>query len=84
MTDDESHARARARSESYRDRRRHNRALVSVEVSVAQARALERLGLFDVDGGKASLASAVGRYLDTAQHLAAVGDALYPESEERA
>ena len=70
MTEDDRLVRARERSEAYRDRRRHNRALVSVEVSVPQARALERLGLFDGDGGKAALARAVTRFLDTARHVA--------------
>ena len=72
---------ARERAEAYRDRRRHNRALVSVEVSVAQARALERLGLFDADGGKPALAWAVARFLATAPHVAGMGDAMYPEAE---
>jgi hypothetical protein len=43
--------------------------------------ALERLGLLDVDADKPALAWAVSRYLDTARHVAELGDALYPVSE---
>lgn len=81
MSDDDAKSAARARSEAYRDRRRHNRALVSVEVTVDQARALERLGLFDVEGGKPALAWAVARFLATAPHVSAIGDAMFPEAE---
>ena len=52
---------------------------VRVDVSREQIAALERLGLFDPDAP--ALQWAVERYLDTARHVAGVGDALYPEAE---
>ena len=74
-------ARQRDRMAAHRQRSRTSNVLIAVEVSRANAAALERLGLFDVDGGKPSLAWAVARFLDTAPHIVAVGDALYPEAE---
>ena len=78
---DHARARHRERMAAFRDRNRTGKTLVSVEVSVTHARALQRLGLFDEDGGKDALAWAVVRFLDTAPHVVAIGDALYPESE---
>ena len=64
-------------------RARHGLVLVSLEVGPRQIAALERLALLDVDDrDKASIAWAVSRFLDAAPHLAAIGDALWPESEE--
>jgi hypothetical protein len=74
---------ARERMAAHRDRRRQGRILVSVEVSREHLAALERLGLLDMDADKLALAWAVSRYLDTARHVAGLGDALYPEREGR-
>jgi hypothetical protein len=75
--------RGRERSGAYRERRRYGLVLVSIEVGPRQIAALERLALLDVDNrDKASIAWAVSRFLDAAPHLAAIGDALWPESEE--
>jgi len=72
----------RARSEAYRDRRRHGRVLVSVEVGPRQLAALERLALLDAgERDKACIGWAVSRFLDTAPHVSALGDALYPAEE---
>ena len=83
LTIPEARERARCRSEAYRDRRRHARILVSVEVGPYLVAALERLALLDVgDRDKGSIATAVNRFLRAAPHLSAIGDALWPESEE--
>jgi len=75
--------RGRERSGAYRERRRYGLVLVSIEVGPRQIAALERLALLDVDDrDKASIAWAVSRFLDAAPHLAAIGDVLWPESEE--
>jgi hypothetical protein len=82
-TTPEARERARDRSEAYRDRRRHGRILVSVEVGPYQIAALERLALLLVgDRDKESIAAAVSRFLRAAPHISAIGDALWPESEE--
>ena len=73
----------RERMAAYRERRRRGHVQVRVDVTREQMAALERLGLFDADAGISSLAWAVGRYLDSARHVVAVGDALYPVSEGR-
>jgi hypothetical protein len=76
---------ARERSEAYRERRRHGRVSVSIEIGQRQLAALERLALLDVgDRDKASIAGAVSRFLETAPHLSAMGDALWPQNEEAA
>jgi hypothetical protein len=65
-----------------RERRRKGHVRVRVDVTREQIASLERLGLFDADAGiTSSLAWAVGRYLDSARHVVAIGDALYPEAE---
>jgi hypothetical protein len=72
---------ARERSEAYRERRRHGRVLVAVEVGPRHLAALERLALLEVgDRDKISIAFAVSRFLETAPHLSAMGDALWPKS----
>jgi hypothetical protein len=82
-TTQEARQLARGRSEAYRGRRRHGRVLVTVEVGPHQVAAFERLALLDVgDRDKASIASAVSRFLEVASHISAMGDALYPESRE--
>ena len=82
-TSPEARERARSRSEAHRDRRRHGRVLVTVEVGPYQVAALERLALLEVgDRDKGSIATAVNRFLQAAPHLSAMGDALWPESEE--
>ena len=79
----EARERARGRSEAYRERRRHGRILVTVEVGPYLVAALERLALLDVgDRDKESIATAVIRFLEAAPYLSAMGDALWPESEE--
>ena len=76
---------ARQRTEAYRDRRRHGRVLVPVEVAPKHLAALERMSLLDVgDRDKASIGWAVAHYLDSAPHISALGDALWPQAEEGA
>jgi len=54
-----------------------------VEVSPRHLAALERLALLDVgERDKPRIGWAVARFLDAAPHVAAIGDALWPESEE--
>jgi hypothetical protein len=73
----------RERSEAYRERRRYGRLLVPIEVGPLQMAGLERLGLLGVgERDKGALSRAVMRYLDSASHLASMGDALWPASEE--
>jgi hypothetical protein len=81
----EARERARERSEAYRERRRHGRVSVSIEVGPHQLAALERLSLLDVgDRDKTSVALAVSQFLNAAPHVSAMGDALWPETEEAA
>jgi len=57
---------------------------VPIEIGPHQLAALERLALLGVgDRDKVAIAGAVTRFLDAASHLSAMGDALWPESEER-
>ena len=75
--------RASQRSNAYRERRRHGRVLVPVEVDPRQLAALERLALLDTGNrDKGAIAWAVTRFLETAPHFSAMGDALWPEGEE--
>ena len=74
----------RERTEAYRVRRRYGRMLVPVEVGPRQLAALERLTLLDAgERDKACIADAVSRFLDAASHVSALGDALWPDDEER-
>jgi len=86
MTDlaaQELRERGRERSEAYRERRRRGRMVTTVEVGPRQLAALERLALLNVgDRDKAAIGRAVTRFLETAPHLSAMGDALWPESDE--
>ena len=85
MTDADNRRRnlARERTEAYRDRRRHGRVLVPVEVKREHLAALERLGLLDKgERARDCIAWAVTRFLDAARHVTAMGDALWPASEE--
>ena len=76
--------RGRERSEVYRERRRHGRIVTTIEVGPRQLAALERLALLEVgDRDKVSIGRAVNRFLETAPYLSAMGDALWPESEEK-
>jgi len=80
--DQQRREQGRERSEAYRERRRHGRVLVQVEVGPRQLAALERLAL--LDGGerdKVCIGWAVSRFLDTAPHVSALGDALWPAGE---
>jgi hypothetical protein len=73
----------RERVAAYDDRVRHGRVLVPIEVDPRQLRGLERLGLVERgDRDKVAIARAVTRYLDSAWHLANVGDAIWPADEE--
>ena len=75
--------RARERTQAYRERRRHGRVSVAIEVGPRQLAALERLALLDVGNrDKASIGAAVTRFLETAPHFSAMGDALWPQGEE--
>jgi hypothetical protein len=81
----ETRERARERSEAYRERRRHGRVLVPIEVAPHQLSALERLALLDTGNrDKRAIAWAVTRFLEAAPHLAAAGDAMWPETGEPA
>ena len=82
-TDTESWRRSgRDCTEAYRDRRRHGRVLVLVDVSPRHLAALERLALLNADErDKRCIARAIGRFLDAAPYVSALGDALWPESE---
>jgi hypothetical protein len=81
----EERERARDRSEAYRDRRRNGRVLVTLEVGPHHIAAMERLALLDVDDrNKASIASAVGRFLEAAPYICAMGDALWPDESDEA
>lgn len=74
---------ARERSLAYRDRRRQGHLLVPVAVSPAQLAALERLALLEAgDRDKTSIACSVARFLDAAPHISALGDALWPATQE--
>ena len=74
---------ARERVEACRERRRSGSLLVSVAVGPMQMEGLERLGLLGVgERGKAAIAAAVMRYLDSAAPVAAVGDAIWPADED--
>ena len=85
MTEDRRRELARERSAAYRDRRYHGLLIVPIEVSRKQLAALERLALLDVgERDKDCIAWAIGRFLDAAPHLSAMGDALWPEGEEGA
>jgi hypothetical protein len=78
----EARERARDRSEAYRDRRRNGRVLVTLEIGSHHIAAMERLALLGIgDRNKASIASAVGRFLETAPYVCALGDAMWPEPE---
>ena len=73
---------ARARTKAYRDRRRHGRVVALVEVSLQQLAALERLTLLDAnEWDKARIGRAVSRFLNAADHVSVMGDALWPEAE---
>jgi hypothetical protein len=75
---------ARERTEAYRVRRRRGGVAVAVEVLPHHVRALERLALLGAGGrDRAAIGAAVGRFLEAAAHAAAMGDALWPEGEER-
>jgi len=84
MTDELRRGQGCERSDAYRDRRRHGRVLVQVEVGPHHLAALERLALLDRgERDKACIVSAVFRFLDTAPHVSAMGDALWPADEEQ-
>jgi hypothetical protein len=74
--------RQRAREEAFRERRRHGQVLVPVAVGPLQLAALERLALLEAgERDKPAIAWAVQRFLDTAAHVGALGDALWPSED---
>ena len=82
-TDEQRRQLARERVEACRQRRRSGSLLVSVAVRPRQMAGLEKLGLLGVgERGKAAIARAVTRYLDSAAPIAAVGDAIWPRAED--
>jgi hypothetical protein len=85
LTDEQRRRLAQQRVEACRDRRKHGRVLVSIEVEPLQLAAFERLALLEVgERDKAAIAWAVERYLASASHVSAMGDALWPASEDEA
>jgi hypothetical protein len=84
--DGEAHRRglARRRSEAHRGRRRRGAVLVAVELDPRDFAALERLALLEHgDRNPKRMASAAAQFLTAAPHVAVMGDALWPEAEER-
>src|SRR5687768_12159035 len=82
----EAHQRdlARQRAEAYRSRRRRGAVLVTVELEPRDLAALERLALLEPgDRDPQRMASAAGQFLAAAPYVAAMGDALWPEGEDR-
>jgi hypothetical protein len=76
---------ARQRSEAYRRRRRRGAVLVAIELDPRDLAALERLALLapgDRDPNR--MAAAAAQFLAAAPHVAAMGDALWPEQGEAA
>ena len=85
MSDDTDTRReaGRERSAAYRERRREGMIMARVPVRPDHLAALERLALLTVgDRRDGAVAWAVWRYLDSAPHLARMGDALWPERDE--
>lgn len=72
---------ARLRERRWYARKRIGAALVPVPITEAQRAGLLRLGLIAEDDDKHAVGWAIGRLLDAAEHLAAVGVALFPEGE---
>jgi hypothetical protein len=71
---------ARQRSEAYRDRRPRGAMLVTIELRPNDLAALERLALLAPgDRGPQRMASAAAQFLAAAPHVAAMGDALWPD-----
>jgi hypothetical protein len=59
--------------------------LVPVAVGPLQLAALERLALLEAgERDKPAIAWAVQRFLNTAAHVATLGDALWPDTEDAA
>jgi hypothetical protein len=81
--DEQRREQGRDRSEAFRERRRHGRVLVQVEVGPQHLASLERLALLDPnERSKACIAWAVAQFLNAAPHVSALGDALWPESDD--
>jgi hypothetical protein len=78
------HLAQRERAARYRDRRRSGRVLVSIEVTRRQQQALLRLGLIDPEwvGDGEAVAWAAARFLDAAESVSALGQALYPTEDD--
>jgi hypothetical protein len=82
-TDEQRRQLGRERVDAYRNRRRQGLLLVPVEVGPLQLAALEKLALLERgERDKSAIAWAVTRYLDSASHVSALGDALWPANEE--
>jgi len=78
-TDEQRRQLARERVDACRERRRHGLVLVPIEVAPAQLQSLERLALLQPgERDKPAIAWAVERFLNTAAHVSALGDSLWP------
>lgn len=71
------------RCQTYRARRSMGVRIATVEIRPEVCRALVRLGLLPEGPGRAELAYAVGRFLETAPAVASMGEALYPEAAQQ-
>jgi len=69
----------KSRSGRWRERKRQGLMSVTIDVSPTHRRAFERMGLVKpgYDKDREALTWAVERYLDTAQAVQGIGDALY-------
>jgi hypothetical protein len=85
LADGEAHRRdlARRRSETYRRRRRRGAVVVTLELGPHNLAALEWLALLEPsDRDPRRMASAAMQLLAAAPHVAAMGDALWPQRED--
>jgi hypothetical protein len=75
----------RERTAAYDTRRRHGQLRVGVTIGPAQIRALEKLSLLEVDErNKEAVGWAIEQFLDSAAHISALGDALWPHPTDDA
>ena len=74
----------KARSSRWRERRRDGLLPLTINVSLEHRRALEHMGLIAPghDQDRAAITWAVERFLDTAQAVRSIGDALYRGAAE--
>jgi len=81
MEADDPRAPARQREARYRARQRIGAELVPVPLTPQQRAGLLRLGLIGEDDDKHAIGWAIGRLLDAAGPLAAVGGAIFPRDD---